>query len=283
VSTARVDELLLEIAGALSLTVVRIPEGGEFGAVFVENTDGEVLVLKASPGIENVARWAHGAALATALREEGYPAPVYRGNGQHGDAAWSLQEVLPGEIPPRATPDHVAQLLALAERHAGKAVGTNADDHREPMVQRSIEGAQWLQQHSAAAALGRELEEVLGKLSATPLPMSDICHGDFHHRNFLAYAGTVTGVFDWELATCGDWRMDVATLAFWSSVGNGHDPVAAALAVDRLAEVCKPAVRALFGATLTTRVIGFYAAVHPDWVAPTATAVDTTVAQWWRG
>src|SRR5256885_16953478 len=102
VSVARVDELLLEVARALSLSLVRIPDGGEFGAAFVENTDGEILVLKASPGIENVAGWAHGTALATVLAEQGYPAPVYRGCGRHGDAARSLQEILPGEIPERA-------------------------------------------------------------------------------------------------------------------------------------------------------------------------------------
>ena len=69
---------------------------------------------------------------------------------------------------------------------------------------------------AAADVLG--LRVVLGgTLTETrdpSLAQTTIVHCDFHHRNFLVEDGRVTGVFDWDIATPGDWRFDLVCLAF---------------------------------------------------------------------
>ena len=42
----------------------------------------------------------------------------------------------------------------------------------------------------------------------------DVVHGDFHHGNFLAWDGRLTGVVDWGGAGRGDRRFDLVTLRF---------------------------------------------------------------------
>jgi aminoglycoside phosphotransferase (APT) family kinase protein len=280
---ARLDQLLQRVADTLELEIVRTPEGGEFGAAFVRGVDGEISVLKAAPDAKRYAAWAHGVSLAERLRHDAYPAPAYRGCGIAGDAVWSLQEVLPGAVPVVMSAAHAVQLLGLAERHAGRAAGVTPREKREPDVQRSMDGARWLQQHLPTRALGREVEAVLDRLAPTPLPRTDICHGDFHHRNFLAREAEVSGVFDWEGASCGDWRFDVASLAFWSCVASSQvAPEAAALILARTEDVCDEPALALYGATLSMRAVGFYMATHPEWVDDTLASIDLCVAQWWR-
>ena len=61
---------------------------------------GAILNLP-NPGL--LPQWRRGAELAERLRQQGYPAPVYVATGATSGATWSLQELLPGEIPPSLT------------------------------------------------------------------------------------------------------------------------------------------------------------------------------------
>ena len=105
------------VADALGLRVVGPLAGGLFGAVLVTDSNLERLVLKVLPQAELASVWAAGAAMATRLREDGYPAPRYVGTGTVGETVWSLQECLAGEVPRRLGSDHARQLVGLARRH----------------------------------------------------------------------------------------------------------------------------------------------------------------------
>ena len=81
-----------------------------FGAALVEGRGDEPLVLKASSDLTLAQEWATGAAMATRLRERGYPASNYLETGTTGDVTWSLQVVLPGRVPRTFTVGHAEQL-----------------------------------------------------------------------------------------------------------------------------------------------------------------------------
>lgn len=117
--------LLGVVAASLGLTVAASAVGGHFGAAagggaaFVLDRHGDRLVLKVVEGGYYHGPWSTGAALANHLRSTGYPAPQYVGVGVVEAATWSLQTVLPGEIPPTTRVEHVRQLANLAAAHAG--------------------------------------------------------------------------------------------------------------------------------------------------------------------
>src|SRR5262245_37988848 len=199
-------DLIARVAGVIGVEIVRRASGGENGAAFVRDDQGRDLVLKAIPGVDAAPAWARGAAHADVLRRTGYPAPHMRtGAAPAVGAAWSLQDVLPGAVPERTTPAHVHQLLALAERHAGRAP---RPDPGWPgrLVDGAIAAAGRLAAGSTAARpLGGEIEARLFALADRHAPSRrhDVVHVDFHHRNYLADGERVTGVFDWEGARAG--------------------------------------------------------------------------------
>jgi aminoglycoside phosphotransferase (APT) family kinase protein len=112
-----------------------------------------------------------------------------------------------------------------------------------------------------------------------PLLQDGVVHNDFHHRNFLAVGDDVTGVFDWEFADVGDWRYDLVTLAWWSTVMSF--PVAAP-AVQRMRAECEPDVLALFAAVRTISQLDFDARNNPQSLPGLIERVDAGVSSWWR-
>ncbi len=289
-SAATAPDLLALVAADIGVEIVGRPGGGENGAAFVRDDGGRVLVLKAAPGVAAAAAWARGAALAEALRRIGYPAPHYHGTGTGTGtgATWSLQAVLPGHVPDVTSAGHVRQLCALAERHAGRA---SRPDPGWPggIVRLAAEAAARLAAgtgSTAARRWGDEIGERLPALAREPAPAArrgDVVHVDFHHRNYLADGDRVTGVFDWEAAQAGDWRFDLATLAFWACLaGPEMSPDARGVALERAAAECPPSSLALYGICLAARTLDFYAGRRPAAVQPAADAIGDRVAAWWR-
>jgi hypothetical protein len=90
-----------------------------WGATLVTDQHGRELVLKTMQTELWVNVFTRGASLANRLRETGYPAPQYVRTGASHGATWSLQHVLPGDVPDAVSPAHMQQLLDLARRHAG--------------------------------------------------------------------------------------------------------------------------------------------------------------------
>lgn len=269
---------LAKIALDLGLTVVRPFAGGVWGATLVIDAGGSELVLKTMPTEMWRKVFARGASLANRLRESGYPAPEYVGTGAAHGATWSLQRVLPGEIPDVVSPAHMRQLLTLAERHAGVVPGSGGAwlAHQMPYLNMSL---RTVTRTPATHELALELGAVLERTKGVRLLDDGIVHNDFHHRNFLAIGDDVTGIFDWELADIGDWRYDLVTLAWWST-RMAFD--VAERAVERMFEACEPDVLALLAAVRTISQLDFDARNNPDFLPGLVERVVAYVAPWWR-
>ncbi len=270
--------LLQRLAAELGLTVERRLGGGEFGATLVRRGDSD-LVLKVIglPGWLPVVT--RGSGIANRLRSAGYPAPEYVGVGTFEESTWTLQRLLPGRVPGVMTAAHAEAMLALAERHAGFAEGTfDWQTAAARQTQRSLGVAR-----AATPELVAELEQVMKRTAGIELRRGDVVHSDFHHRNFLAEGVRVTGVFDWEIASPGDWRFDVVTLAFWTSVvpaGSSED--ATRLVRSKAEALCEPGALAFMVAALTARQLDFDVRVHPERLPGFQGALERTVAPWWR-
>ncbi len=270
------------VAASLGLHIVAPAEGGEFGATFVSNQVGDRLVLKVVAGSDSAPEWARGAKLAGVLGATGYPCPRYEGTGTDGEVTWSLQRVLPGSLPSVTSTEHLGQLVALAECHANRAPAPEPS-WAETAIGWARTRAAWFEHQEQTSHWGIELEGTLAGLDDTATRDVDVVHNDFHHRNYLADGDSVTGVFDWELAATGDWRFDLATLAFWSEVDRDRVSTDARAAARRaLAAACPDRLSALFGALLTTRVIAFFAAFRPESLDRVLEAIGANIAPWWR-
>lgn len=276
------ESALARIAADLSLTVVRQFAGGVYGAHLVTNAEGEELVLKTMPTEMWARAFAQGSSLANRLRATGYPAPEYLDTGATHGATWSLQRVLPGEIPEVMSESHMRELLALLDRHNGAVPegGGKWLAHQMPYLQMSLST---ILETPITRDLALELQAVLERTKDTPLLDDGVVHNDFHHRNFLAVGDDVTAVFDWEFADIGDWRYDLATLAFWSVLIPAQIPPAVAqLAADRLLEVTPPDVLALLTAVRTITQLDFDARNNPHFLPGLIASIWEKVACWWR-
>jgi aminoglycoside phosphotransferase (APT) family kinase protein len=278
---AEVSALLQTVASELSLRVVRRLAGGEFGAALVVDGDGRELVLKAIPSPDWAYRFAQGADLAHRLRERGYPAPRYVGTGAIGQSSWSLQELLPGLVPDMMTMPHARRLVELAGLHAGAA--DRIHNERAEMVASMRRRCVDLTLSDAIGGLAAELARVTESADEIEFLEDGIVHNDFHHRNYLAAGDEVTGVFDWELASAGDWRADLVTLAFWSSIVTEQVPGdVAAYVTEAMRSRSPPKITAFFGARIAIRQLDFVVRVHPDRVSGMVNSIEERIAPWWR-
>jgi Ser/Thr protein kinase RdoA (MazF antagonist) len=276
------------VARALGLRIVRACSGGAFGAVLVEDAGGAGAILKTMPDVPGWTGWGDSVALAERMREIGYPAPRYLGTGTAAGHRYTLQEVLPGAVPEWVTAGHAGQLLALAERQAGRAAGVPsiwqsyvhdalAGRHRPERVALARKA------HPDAARLLDEVQALAPRLAGLRLPEEDVVHGDFHHENVLVEGERVTGVFDWEQATAGDWRYDVVWLAFWCRVDRHEvDPQAAQLAGRRAAELLTDAEQAAYAGVAAFRVIMLVSAHRPDLLGRALRWCEAHLAPQWR-
>ncbi|TML41245.1 MAG: aminoglycoside phosphotransferase family protein [Actinobacteria bacterium] len=281
VATARVDGLLPTVARELDLEITALPGGGEFGAALARDSHGRELVLKVLPGSIWAARFARGAELSARVRSSSYPVPRYFGTGVAVGASWSLQERLPGTIPDVMTESHARQLLGFLNHHEESADGDG--DLVSEFRQELGDAVARLVDQPAIASLAAELGATMASAPTIAVRSHDVVHGDFHHRNFLAEGDRVTGVFDWELAWVGDWRVDLVNLACWGSwVPSQIPPDVVAVIVEAARSACEPPVLALFAAFHTLRALEFNLRVHPDRLPWMLDVIDATTRAWLR-
>ena len=249
-----------------------------FGAALVEGRGDDPLVLKASCDLTLGEEWALGAAMAARMRERQYPASNFLETGTSGDVTWSLQAVLPGRVPSMFTVGHAEQLVALACRHDIDA------GERRPWDALARE-ASW----RALAELGPlpdrfddTLRGTLDDTASLSLAQATVVHGDFHHRNLLVEHGRVTGVFDWDIASPGDWRFDLVSLAFACQMyPKTCDPDALATVIAAVQEHCDAPTSAFLMACQTLRSLSNLRRRHPDRVEPASRWMQATLAHWW--
>ena len=123
-------------------------------------------------------------------------------------------------------------------------------------------------------------------LSETPrtsaVARSTIVPGDFHHRNFLAHEGRVSGVFDWDIACPGEWRFDLVNLAFGCQMyPKTCEPDALAIVIAAVHEHCDAPTAAFLMACQTLRSLSQLRRSQPDWVEPASQRMQATLVQWW--
>jgi len=260
----RQDELIARVAAELGERVVGPLGGGQFGAVRLEGDR----VLKAFPHAAFEPAWARGARMCARLRAEGYPAPAYDGVGVADGAVWSIQELLPGEVPVEASPAHVAQMVELAARHRDVV-----PDERSVLCRHILDEMVTAVAKLAPLDVGLELAALLARSEDVELRTTDVTHYDFHTSNVLVIDDEITGVFDWDFARPGDWRCDLANIV----VTTDH-----AVAGDALRENAPPDVAALLVGWHCARYLAFDVDVHPADVDRNAALVSERLGQWWR-
>jgi hypothetical protein len=221
--------------------------GGQVGAAYVRWPDGHCGVLTWRPGVSLAEVRDGPVAVTAALRVTGYPAPATELAADVGDGVALVQELLPGTAVRQVDLDVLDQALQLSTRHADALAG-----HPEVPPYRLYLGEDGpgyclhgpLRRFSPRAAdLERRIAAV-GRSLPDQLAGDDAVHGDFHHENFLARDGRLTGVIDWDGAGRGDRRFDLVTLRFGLQPGNST--AAARQRLDRILddlpdEVLRPA------------------------------------------
>ena len=107
-------------------------------------------------------------------------------------------------------------------------------------------------------------------------------HCDFHHRNFLVEDGRVTGVFDWDIATPGDWRFDLVNLAFVCQMyPKTCEPDALATVITAVNEHCDAPTAAFLMAVQTLRSLKQLRRGQPARVESASRAMQATLLNWW--
>lgn len=221
--------------------------GGQVGAAYVRWPDGRRGVLTWRPGVSRDQVSNGPLAVPALLWAAGYPAPATQLAVQVSDGVAVVQERLPGTVVQHVDTGLLNQALALIDRHAGALAG-----HSEvPALPRhlSADGPGYclhgplVRFGPRAARLERRIAAIGRQYPDRPAG-DDVVHGDFHHENFLAQDGRLTGVVDWDSAGRGDRRFDLVTLRFGLRPDNSTAAARARLdtILDQLpAEVLAPA------------------------------------------
>jgi aminoglycoside phosphotransferase (APT) family kinase protein len=272
--------LLPRLADDLHLRLIETLPGGEFGAAIVRDATGRELVLKATS--KRCARQlARSGVLTERLRDRGYPAPLQIANGIARGACWSLQERIPGDVPEVMTTAHARQLTALL-RMQRKAAGCRRPWPRAARM-RVRAWSHGLASNAAAAQMASELASVVDGRTDVSVRGGDVVHNDFSHRNYLAIGDDVTGVVDWDLASIGDWRLDLVSLAYWCALEPSHVASdASAIVAAAVRDACPARLRAMFAAYIALRHLDYVARAHPGDLPSIVAAIDERVAGWWR-
>ena len=279
----RADALVPRIAEELGLRIVAPLSGGEFGATLVADGDGRELVLKVMASPAMAPEMARGAADGGAAAGARVSRSALRGDGRRVRGI----VVAAGAASGRGFGHADGGARAAARRAGGDARGGGGRARRLGARARATAARGWARtaaEHEASRAMGAELEAIVECDGALELFDDSVMHCDFHHRNYLAEGDVVTGVFDWEIATAGDWRFDLFTLAFWTTIyRTGIEREARELITARLHEVCPPAVLAFFSACQSLRQIDFDGRMHPERLGMLVEAIERRIGPWWRG
>jgi hypothetical protein len=274
---------------ALGLHVIGRLDGGEHGALAVEDVFGTRSVLKLFTRGE-FDRLLVAVDVATQSRERGVPVPDPYVVGRTASHAYTLQRHSPGAVPQWFTDAHARQLLDYWEAHVGGARGPDdwpermahalvRTDHGVFVAHEPIRAA-----GGGAAALLDEIVLVGGTADPSCLRRDDLMHADWHHRNHLADGETVTAVIDWENARPGDARADLVLLNYWCDVyeGIGVDPRAAARVRSFTNERVDASARRLLAAYVALVQLWFVTSARPERLAHTVDNVTQHLAPAWR-
>ena len=209
-----------EAATALRLELGR-RLGGRYNGAWLASRDGVDVVLKPlPPGDAHTFDCVVDAlSLVGTLRQRGYPIPRYEAVVTVGELTVTVQELVAGAVPAEldlSTAGQIVDLMRL-QADAGRSAGSWASE-LIARVRPNDGPAQEVLQQSDNAVLRAVAAETRQVAEATwqTLRSSDAVHADMHGENvMLDLDGCVTAVVDWEGARIGDWRWDLAMLAWF--------------------------------------------------------------------
>jgi hypothetical protein len=266
-------------ARSLGWDLVERCAGGEFGAHLVERR-GERAILKLHAPELSYEAIAGSVALAGRARERGQRVPRYLDVGRAGDAAYTLQAWVAGDLPERLTLPLAREMIDLLGAHAGAAAGWTG-----------VAGfAPWWQPLDvlraggpALRALGDKIERVLNETADLALPTNDVVHDDYHFRNLLVAGGSIAAIIDWEAAHAGDRWFDGFLLMWWcNAVPDLAEPAAADWLREVVEEQLDESTLARYAAQMALRILDFFQRTQPGTMDRWISEVDRVLSPYWR-
>ncbi|HEY9293241.1 MAG TPA: phosphotransferase [Microlunatus sp.] len=248
------------------------------------NRDGTDVVLKPLPPGDSFTfdRVVDAVSLTGTLRARGYPVPRYDAVVTVGELTVTVQEVVDGTVPAELDLSTAQQLVRLMELQA--EVDRSSSVWASELVARvrpaGGSGQEALEQsdNPDLRAIAEETWEVADATWET-LRTTDVVHADLHGENVLVSRdGRIAAVVDWEGAKVGDWRWDLAMLAWFHN--SPEHPVAADAAeflrhsLESVAD--RSALAFLAAAAAQTRL-----ATAVRWRGPDTLACDLDVTSRW--
>jgi aminoglycoside phosphotransferase (APT) family kinase protein len=275
-----------EVAEAIGWRFVEVCAGGEFGACIVADAAGLTAVMKVRhPSHLDAIR--ASAAWSERLRAIGYPVPEHLDDGEALGRAYSLQERMSGTIPVPIDVAHIEQMLGLLELQrgaAGVAAGTTAPAWPDRPTRQAAALERFRAFDPLTATMADGIESLIERQSTLVLPATDVCHGDFHHRNVLAAGATVTAIIDWEGASVGDRCADAFLLGATLRSGNWDERTqpAADLAWSEAMRLLAADEAACYAARFVLSRLEYYLRVYPDLGRGIAARFDEWLGPLWR-
>jgi hypothetical protein len=195
---------------------------GEQGAYsLLEQQSGQHFVLKWHANTHTLSQVQHIAAIVAQLSARGYPAPIYRMQGEFSQGIYTIQEALPGSPLYQLSPHFLPRLLELNAMQ--RQSGSSENDWPREVVETVLVGGQGYCQHESLLNYSLESKNLLFELQRlvsqnmhTIKPTNDIVHFDFQPYNILVQEQEVTGIIDWDGCRSGDCLFDLATLFFYA-------------------------------------------------------------------
>jgi hypothetical protein len=225
VAELSVDDVLSrvrEVHGRSYTEVERAAEGQSGGAWLAIDDEGRRVVIKWFPDEAVAHRYEILVRTLSALRARGYPAPRYGPILVVPGATVAVQQLLHGRSGDPATPELVAQVLAINEMQLG-VMDVPLLDHSSwgALIAHSLlVGESGYCMHEPvrtwsprAAALVERIENIGAATDRAALPISGVVHYDLHTGNLLVDHGSLVAVIDWEGASLGDPRFDLVCFA----------------------------------------------------------------------
>jgi aminoglycoside phosphotransferase (APT) family kinase protein len=198
-------------------------DGGTRGAYEVAEGKARA-ILKFGRGQGWLTRIRRAESIAGPLRASGYPSPRNLVLGIAPDDSWyQVQELVPGApMSAPLSPADLELLLALNDLQADRRASTEEPypDWSRYILDVVFAGASgWtdaLRSHSGETrALLAALQSAAAPHAATPLPSTDVVHGDFLPENVLVCDGHVSAVIDTAAMGYGTRVHDLARVLVW--------------------------------------------------------------------
>lgn len=250
-----IEDRAADAADALGLTLGARLGGRYNGAWAAARADGAAVVVKPLPpgrafGFDDVVS---AVGLAAMLRRRGYPIPRHVGITEFSSQVAVAQLLVPGRTASTVDAEIAGQLLRMMRLQADIGRRDPAWAHEVTDVESGRPGADLLaltaSEQEPVRFLLAETEGVIRGTYAV-LRQTDAVHTDLHAENILVSAGAITAVVDWEGARIGDWRWDLANLAwFHDTEEHSVSPAARSLVRRELVSVTDHEERRLLAAT----------------------------------